>query len=179
MLVVLYDIQIPLYNKCVVIDRYITHSLIREVSHLDIAFTCWFKVIRVTSMFSGIFTANVTKTFGNLFGHAPRSACLFHRRSFLPVKIKTSGFGLLSLSADYLDFQITRCQIKGNFLYTYFLLTLLSWQITWHSKTTVFWYVTPCSLVHCYQHFGETSCLPLQDGIQNAAYSSKMVAPIY
>jgi len=47
-LVVLYDIQIPLYNKFVVIDRYITCSLIREVFHLVIAIICWFRVIRVT-----------------------------------------------------------------------------------------------------------------------------------
>jgi len=34
----------------------------------------------------------------------------------------------------------------------YFLFTLLSWQITWHLKTTVFWDVTHCILLHCYQH---------------------------
>lgn len=35
MLVVLYDIQNPLYTKCAVIDRYIARSLIREVFHLE------------------------------------------------------------------------------------------------------------------------------------------------
>jgi len=46
MLVVLHNIQIPRYKKCVVIDRYITSFLIREVFHLDIAIICWFRVIR-------------------------------------------------------------------------------------------------------------------------------------
>lgn len=47
LIVVLYDILIPLYNKCVVMDRNITRSLIREVFHLDIAVICRFRVIRV------------------------------------------------------------------------------------------------------------------------------------
>jgi len=73
-LVVLYDIQIPLYNKCVVIDRYITSSLIREVFHLHIAIICQFR-LSGSSMFSGVSTADVSKTTGNLFECAPRSAC--------------------------------------------------------------------------------------------------------
>jgi hypothetical protein len=73
-LVVLYDIQIPLYNKCVVIDRYITYSLIRGVFHLHTAIICQFR-LSGSSMFSVVSTADVSKTIGNLFEHAPRSAC--------------------------------------------------------------------------------------------------------
>ena len=43
----------------------------------------------------------------------------------------------------------------------YFKLT-----ITWHTiilKNIVFWYLTPCSLVQIYQHFGVTHCLHLQN----------------
>jgi hypothetical protein len=65
MLVVLYDIQIPLYNKCVVIDRYITCSLIREVFQGS------------SSMFSESPQLMPQKTFENIFEHAPRFACLF------------------------------------------------------------------------------------------------------
>jgi hypothetical protein len=73
-LVVLYDIQIPLYNKRDVTDRYSTHSLIREVFHLHIAIICQFR-LSGSSMFPGVSTADVSKTIGNLFEHAPRSAC--------------------------------------------------------------------------------------------------------